>query len=53
MAVLVEEFRFPPDYWRKMPFVEFNAWQRYAFVRRRNKQLAAQRNPMAAMEEMM
>jgi hypothetical protein len=41
--VLVEEFRFPPDYWRTMPWVHFNAWQRFAFVRQRNRQLAARK----------
>jgi myo-inositol catabolism protein IolC len=35
---MVDEFGFQPDYWRKMPFVEIQAWQRLALVRRFNRQ---------------
>lgn len=38
-----------------MPFAEFNAWQRYAFVKRRNKQLAAQQgkgSPLGGLEDL-
>jgi hypothetical protein len=47
---LIEEFKFPPDYYERMGWVTFLVWQRLAakkrwerFVQQRNAELQARR----------
>lgn len=43
VAVLVDEFQLGDlEYWRRMPFRTFLAWQRYAVIRALNRQSANQ-----------